>query len=57
MDPQAALDAAYGAILRGDKGAARRYLEGYLSWRQGGGFQPRGGDKRYARLVAILKSL
>ena len=56
MDPQAALDAAQANLSTGKKASGWRALQafadagerlnGYWEWRQRGGFEPKGGDRR-----------
>lgn len=56
MDPQAALDAAQIHLTKGKKSSGWRALQhfaeggeslnNYWEWRQGGGFEPKGGDRR-----------
>jgi len=54
MDPQAALDMATSALKRKDYHAAGEHLEAYWEWRRGGGFEPKGGDRKASRLGAKL---
>lgn len=44
MDPQACLDMAFKTYKDGDLDAAREALADYFHWRNGSGFQPKGGD-------------
>lgn len=51
MDPQAALDSAERALKRKDYFAASEFMEAYSEWRRAGGFEPKGGDRRFDRLA------
>ncbi len=53
MDPQACLDQAAKHLKDGNLNEARMGLDAYRVWREKGGFQPPGGDKRHAKLKKL----
>ena len=54
MDPEAALQRASAAYRNDDYEEAFEALSDYRTWREGGGFEPKGGDARAAELLDKL---